>query len=123
MKRIIVLVFTIFIFFTLSGCSNVIGISVHEELQGNEWNVVATNGEAYTADFHTDTVTFKLGDMFSTGYSYSLNEDETEITMREDESNDPVSFTVKKENDEYRFTANEEETKERYGDLTLTPID
>lgn len=119
MKKILVLFLTVFTIFTLSGC----GKSVHEELQGNEWNVVATNGEAYIADFHTDTVTFKLGDMLTTGYTYSLNEDETEISMQENDSNEPVSFTVSKENDEYRFTANEEETKERYGDLTLTPIE
>lgn len=119
MKKIVVLLFTIFTIFTLSAC----GTSVHEDLQENEWNVVATNGEAYTADFHADTVTFQLGDMFTTGYTYSLNEDETEFSMRENAESEPVTFTVSQENDEYRFIANTEETKERYGDLTLTPID
>ena len=56
MKKIVVLLFTVFTIFTLSAC----GTSVHEDLQENEWNVVATNGEAYTADFHADTVTFQL---------------------------------------------------------------
>lgn len=43
--------------------------------------------------------------------------------MRENAESEPVTFTVSQENDEYRFIANTEETKERYGDLTLTPID
>jgi len=117
MKKIVRTIFTIFTVFILSAC----GSSIHEDLQANDWNVVSTNGEAYTANFSEDTVTFDL-QVFSLGFQYDINEENETITLVEDNQSDSLIFDVEKSNDEYSFTAQEEEVYEQYGDLTLSPI-
>ncbi|MCI3027552.1 hypothetical protein LMF32_00175 [Desemzia sp. C1] len=121
MKKIIVLFFTIFSFFILSGCSS-FGNSVHEELQSTNWNVVSTKGDAYSADFGESTVTFDLAG-FPFGYSYSLNEEESKIVFQSSEEDVNIEYNIEKENDEFVLTATTEESREENGNLTLTPIE
>jgi len=117
MKKIVVLLFTIFTIFSLSACS---GNSVHEDLQANNWNVVSTKGDAYSANFGKDTVTFDLAG-FPFGYSYSLDEDETKIVFQPSEGDESIEYNIEKQNDEFVLTATTEESREENGDLTLTP--
>jgi len=118
MKKIIVLIFTIF---TLAGCSN-FGSSVHEDLQANNWNVVSTKGDAYSADFGENTVTFDLAG-FPFGYSYSLNEDETKIVFQPSEDDEMIEYNIERKEDEFILKATTEESREENGDLTLSPIE
>ena len=103
----------VLIVMSLAAC----GKNTSEELQSKKWNVVATNGESYTAEFGTDTATFKLG-MFTVGMNYKIDGDEFSMTGKE---KGPYIYTVKKDGKEYRFEAKNSETKDRFGDLTLSP--
>jgi len=114
-KGLLILLFT----FILAGCSQ----SVQDELQANNWNVVSTNGEAYTADFGESTVTFDVN-LFQRGFNYSIDEDEENITLNEpDTDEEPITFSITKNENSYTFKAIADQVKERYGDLTLSPID
>jgi len=117
MKKVTGTIFTIFTIFILSGC----GSSIHEDLQANNWNVVSTNGEAYTADFSESTVTFDL-QVFNLGFQYDVDEEANTITLKEDTESDDLMFDVEKADDEYTFTAQDEEVYEQYGNLSLSPI-
>jgi len=119
LKKGIGLIFTVFMLFTLSACST----SIQENLQSTNWQVVSTNGEAYTADFSEDTVSFDL-QISQVGFNYQVEETDNsnQITMTNDNS-EPLVFNIEKNNDEYTFTAQSEEVKEQYGDLTLTPME
>lgn len=97
----------------LSAC----GKDVTGDLQSKKWNVVATNGEAYTAEFNTDTVSFKA-ESFSRGFSYIVNK--AEISLEED-GEEPIVFELKKDGNEYRLKATTEAIKDQFGDLTLSP--
>jgi|SRR5699024_3324249 len=122
MKKIIGSIFTIFSIFILSACSQG---SIQENLQENNWNVVSTNGEAYTADFGSDTVTFDL-QITSLGFSYSVDEEGEVpiITMEQPDSSDEAfSFSITQNDDEYKFTAENDDVYEQYGDLTLSPVE
>ena len=114
-KGFLILLFT----FTLVGCNP----SVQDELQANNWNVVSTNGEAYTADFGERTVTFDTN-LFQRGFNYSIDKDEENITLNEpDTDEEPITFSITKNENSYIFKVITDEVKESYGDLTLSPID
>lgn len=113
MRRIILVMF--FIIILLSAC----GRNAEEDLKSNIWNVVATNGEAYTAEFASDTVTFKMAEFLTVGMGYEINGDE--ITLIEEETNEEHAFTIEKNKQEYKFIAKTDEVRERFGDLTLSP--
>lgn len=90
-------------------------------MQGNNWNVVSTNDEAYTAEFEESTVTF-TSKLFQRGFSYTVGEEEN-ITLNEPDTDDePITFSVNKNDNSFTFTAITDEVKETYGDLTLSPI-
>ena len=94
------------------------GVDTEENLKSNTWNVVATNGEAYTAEFANDTATFKMGEFLTVGMHYEINDDE--ITLREEQ--EEHTFIIEKNEEEYLFKAKTDEVKERFGDLTLSPL-
>lgn len=87
------------------------------DLQSKKWNVVATNGESYTAEFGENTVSFKMGS-FTKGFTYKINKNE--ISLEED-GEEPLVYEVKKNGNEYNFKATTETIKEKTGDLTLSP--
>ncbi|EEL19777.1 hypothetical protein CN324_13735 [Bacillus anthracis] len=97
----------------LSAC----GKDPSDDLQSKKWNVVATNGESYTAEFAKNTVSFKIG-AFTRGFTYKINKDE--ISLEED-GKDPIVFEVEKDGDEYKFKATTSAIKKKFGDLTLSP--
>lgn len=115
MRRIILAMFSVIILLSLSAC----GENAEEDLKSNIWNVVATNGEAYTAEFANDTVTFKMAEFLTVGMGYEINGDE--ITLIEEETNEEHIFTIEKNKQEYKFIAKTDEVRERFGDLTLSP--
>lgn len=118
MKKGIKSIFTVFIIAIIAGCTS--ATSTQENLQEEKWNVVSTTGEAYTADFGQDTVTFEMGN-FRRGFSYTI--EENVITMEEtDSDNDPIMFSIEKNENEYNFTSENDEVQEQYGNLTLSPI-
>jgi len=120
MKKIIGTIFTVLTVFILSACSS----SIHENLQSQNWNVVSTNGESYTANFAQDTVTFDL-QIASLGFNYDVNEEgeQATITMtQQDSSEGELVFNINQNEDEYQFIAQNEEVKDQYGDLTLSPM-
>ena len=98
---------------TLAACGEK---SISEDLQSQKWNVVATNGENYTAEFGQDTVTFAMP-IFSLGMAYEINENIVEM-MKEDEI---FKYEISKNGDEYKFVAQDDKTKDKFGDLTLSP--
>lgn len=49
---------------------------------------------------------------------YELEEN-TIILTEEDET---YSYEIEKENEEYKFTASTGETRDKFGDLTLSPV-
>ncbi|MDN6292224.1 MAG: hypothetical protein L0J35_04035, partial [Tetragenococcus halophilus] len=83
MKKTIKGLFILLFSITLAGCSQ----SVQNELQENNWNVVSTNGEAYTAEFGESTVTF-TSNFFQRGFSYTVDEEEENITLNEPDTDD-----------------------------------
>ena len=112
MKKIIGTIFTIFI---LSGC----GTSIHEDLQANDWNMVQSDGQTGTAEFSTDTATFTNSTFgISSGYQYELNEEETEISLTQDD--EEQVYSVAREAEEIIFTGQEDE---EVFTITLTPIE
>lgn len=112
MKKIIsIVVLTLIIM--LSGCGN-----AEKDLQANVWNVVSTNGEAYTAEFGNNTATFKYADILSFGVEYEIEGNEITII---DEKQKVYTFIIEKNKNEYIFKANNDEAKEYVGDLTLSP--
>lgn len=115
MKKIMYVVLLIISVIGLSACSSEKSIS--EDLQSVKWNVVATNGENYTAEFGQDTVTFTMP-IFSLGMAYEINEDVVEL-MKEDEI---FAYEISKNGDEYKFVAMDSKTKDKFGDLTLSPV-
>lgn len=118
MKKIFTGLFILLFSFTLAGCSQ----SIQDELQENNWNVVSTNGEAYTASFSESTVTFNSS-LFQRGFNYSIDEEEDDITLNESDTDDePITFSINKHESKFTFTAILEEVKENFGDLTLSPI-
>lgn len=120
MKKVINGIILIFSIFMLGACSNT---NIQEELQKNQWNVVSTNGESYIADFGQDTVSFDLT-ITKLGFSYSINEENNTFTMtQQGKDKEPQVFNITKNEDEYIFKSDNEETKEQYGDLTLRPIE
>ncbi|TNX23934.1 hypothetical protein [Enterococcus faecium] len=117
MKKTIKGLFILLFSITLAGCSQ----SVQDELQENNWNVVSTNGEAYTAEFGESTVTF-TSNLFQRGFSYTIDEEEENITLNEPDTDDePITFLINKSDNSFLFTAITDEVKETYGDLTLSP--
>jgi len=111
-KGFLILLFT----FTLVGCSQ----SVQDELQANTWNVVSSNGEAYTADFGESTVTFDTN-LFQRGFNYSIDEDEETITLDEpDTDEEPIVFIIDRSDNTITFEATTEEIRESYGNLILS---
>ncbi len=114
MKKVIVLFLSIFTIFILSSCSSE---NTQTDLQSTKWNVVSNNGESYVAEFGKDTVSFVLGN-FRQGFSYEIKDDEIKLTEKDE---DPITFEINKDDEEYTFTAKTEEAKEQYGDLTLSP--
>lgn len=94
------------------------GGNFEKKLSSNIWNVVATNGEAYTAEFAEDTATFKMGEFHTVGMHYEINGDK--ITLIDEEQQEHV-FKIEKKKKEYIFEATTDEVKERFGDLTLSP--
>lgn len=111
MKNIKRIIFTIFSFFIVSACSNV---SIKEDLQENNWNIVQSNGNSGEADFADDTVIFSSSNILSitTAYQYTLNEEETEITFTlnkpsytGNKSEEVVmKYTIEKKDNEYLLT-------------------
>lgn len=113
MKKIINVLLIITVILGLSAC----GKNPTDDLQSKKWNVVATNGESYTAEFGKNTVSFKMGS-FTRGFSYTINNDEISL---EDGKEEPIVFELKKDGDEYIFKATTEAIKDKFGDLTLSP--
>ena len=111
MKNIKKIIFTIFSIFLVTACANV---SVKEDLQENNWNMVQSDGNSGEADFADDTVVFSSSNVLAmtTGYQYTLNEDETEITFTRDKpsytgnkSEEVVmKYTIEKKDNEYLLT-------------------
>lgn len=93
------------------------GKNTTEELQSKKWNVVATNGESYTAEFGNETATFNLG-MFKVGMGYKIDGEEFSMT---DKEKGPYLFTIKKDGEEYKFEAKNSDTEKRFGNLNLSP--
>lgn len=90
--------------------------SISEDLQNQKWNVVATNGETYTAEFGSETVTFAMP-IFSLGMGYKISENEIKL-LKDDEQ---FVYEISKNGDEYKFVAQDDKTKDKFGDLTLSP--
>ena len=116
MKKIIGL--SLLIVTLLTAC----GVDTEENLKSNTWNVVATNGEAYTAEFANDTATFKMGEFLTVGMHYEINDDEITLIEEEQEGQEEHTFIIEKNKEEYLFKAKTDEVKERFGDLTLSPL-
>jgi len=118
-KKTITFIFTIFTVFILSAC----GTSIHEDLQANNWQVVSTNGESYTADFAEDTVSFDL-QFASLGFNYQIEETDNgnQITMTQENSK-PAVFSIEENDNEFAFKAQSKEVKDQYGDLSLSPVE
>lgn len=114
MKKILLFIITIFVLI-IGACAST---NTPEELQSKIWNVVATNGEAYTAEFAKDTATFKMGEFYTVGMGYEINGDE--ITL-EDKHSEKHTFIIEKNKGEYIFKAKTDEVRDRFGDLTLSP--
>ena len=114
-KRTIYFLLMIISISVLSAC----GKSIEDNLQSNNWDIVSTNGESYTGNFHQSTVSFNNGFM-SRGFSYEI-EDNT-IILKED-GEKPVTFEINEDDDEYIFKSTTKAIKEQFGDLTLTPVD
>lgn len=98
----------------LSGC----GENVEEDLKSNIWNVVSTNGQAYTAEFGNNTAIFKYADILSFGVEYEIEGNEITII---DEKQNVYTFIIEKNKNEYIFKADNDDAKEDIGDLTLSP--
>ncbi|MEJ9129498.1 hypothetical protein P4408_08300 [Bacillus thuringiensis] len=113
MKKILSLFMGIALLFVLGAC----GKDTAGDLESTKWNVVATNGESYTAEFSKNTVSFKMGS-FARGFSYKIND--SEISLEED-GKQPVTFEISKDGDEYKFKATNSAIKKKFGDLTLSP--
>lgn len=52
------------------------------------------------------------------GFTYKINKGE--ISLEEDEK-EPIVFELKEDDDEYIFKATNEDMKDKFGDLTLSP--
>ncbi len=113
LKRFIYVLLIVIAVFGLSAC----GKNPSDDLQSKKWNVVATNGESYTAEFGKNAVSFKMGS-FTRGFTYKINKDEISLEEGEEE---PILFELKKDGDEYIFKATTEAIKDKFGDLTLSP--
>lgn len=125
MKKIVgLLIVTISILF-ISGCSQA---NLADRLQENDWNVVSTKGDAYTASFSDTTVTTAIAG-FTAGQQYTINEDNNELSFYKDntdgEQEVASTYIVKEveDSDELKLESANDETKEEYGDLTLSPIE
>lgn len=123
-KKIIVFIFTIFTVFSLSGC-NAEEVSIKENLMENNWQVVSEKGQAYEADFQDEyVITNWLG--MQQGQIYEVNEEDKTITLFVDingkQTEDSV-YQVVQEEDKFNFISNDDDTKNQYGDLTLTPLE
>lgn len=123
-KKIIVFIFTIFTVFSLSGC-NTEEVSIKENLMENNWQVVSEKGQAYEADFQDEyVITNWLG--MQQGQIYEVNEEDKTITLFVDingkQTEDSV-YQVVQEEDKFNFISNDDDTKNQYGDLTLTPLE
>jgi hypothetical protein len=129
MKNIKKIIFTIFSIFLVTACANV---SVKEDLQENNWNMVQSDGNSGEADFADDTVVFSSSNVLAmtTGYQYTLNEDETEITFTRDkpsytgnESEKVImKYTIEKRDDEYLLTLISDSSGESEKGFTITLI-
>lgn len=122
-KKIIVFIFTIFTVFSLSGCTTE-EVSIKENLMENNWQVVSEKGQAYEADFQDEyVITNWLG--MQQGQIYEVNEEDKIITLFVDingkQTEDSV-YQVVQEEDKFNFISNDDDTKNQYGDLTLTPL-
>ena len=120
MKKRIVSLCTIFIVFVLSGCVKMSSDSIHKNLQAHKWNVVSTNGEAYTADFAEDTVAFDLT-ISSLGFHYKVDEDQNILTLTDEKRDKEVNFDITKKENEYMLKSKIEEVHKQYGELTFSP--
>lgn len=111
MKKIISAIILSVTFIGLVGCAK----NTESSLQANKWNVVSSDGSSFTAEFGEDTVKFE--NVFRTrGLKYQVKDDK--ITMKDDRVE--VSYTIKKNGNEYKFKSNDDTTKEEFGDLTLS---
>lgn len=113
MKKILLAFMVTSILFSLSACGSK---SVSKDLQTKKWNVVSDKGSSATAEFGKDKVTFDIG-MMNIGYDYTLKENK--LTL-ENEQGTSV-FEIKKDGDEYKLKSADENTKNSFGDLTLSP--
>lgn len=115
MKKVLLGFITMIALGVLGGCST----DVQSKLQSKEWNVVSTNGDAYTAQFGEDTVTFEmLG--FQAGNDYTIEDNQITIQGSDGEKA-PVTFEITQNENDYQFKTTTTEAKEQYGDLTLSP--
>lgn len=112
LNKILNILLTFLILFVLIGCGN----NISDDLQSTKWNVVATNGESYTAEFGEKTVSFKIG-TFSRGFNYTINDGEIRL---EEENKEPIIFKIEKDGKEYIFKAGNEDVKNQFGDLRLS---
>lgn len=116
MKKTVKLLMCVLLISVLSACG--ITQSTSDELQSQKWNVVATNGESYTAQFAEDTVSFGLG-IWNIGMGYSIDGDT--LTLIKEDDNETYTYEISKEGKEFKFTAADDKTHEKYGHMTLSP--
>lgn len=113
MKKILVVFIATIALFSLSACGTESSI---EGLQSKKWNVVSDKGSSATAEFGKDKATFNLGVM-SIGYDYKI--EENKLTLENEQG--IFVFEIIKDDDEYKLKSADEETKNSFGDLTLSP--
>lgn len=112
MKKVIIPLLLLLLLLTGCGSKN-----IANDLKSTKWNVVSTNGETYTAEFNQDTVSFQMG-ILSLGMFYEI--DKNVITLTKEEKT--YSYEVENDKNEYKFTAANDDTKDVFGDLTLSPV-
>lgn len=117
MKKITKIIVLFIGVFFLTACGKP---DFHKKLQENDWQVVSTNGESYSARFASDTVSFD-STFLSKGYEYVIDEDD-KITLKKDGKDEEIFIITEKAENELYFEADTEETLEDIGNLTLTPL-
>lgn len=112
-KKNVLILSILSLLFILSAC----GTDYQKELTGTDtWDVASTNGESYTAEFENDTVKFNMFGLLDIGVDYYIDDDI--ITLIENETE--YEFKIEKQKKEYHFIAENEDVKNRFGDLTLS---
>ncbi len=94
--------------------------------------MVQSDGNSGEADFADDTVVFSSSNVLAmtTGYQYTLNEDETEITFTRNKSSYTgneaeevvMKYTIEKKDDKYLLTLISDSSEDFEKGFTITLI-